>query len=298
MKILCIGHATYDITYILDNFVIENTKNRVKNCVECGGGSASNAAYLLGKWGMDVYFAGIVGNDFYGNKIKEELESVNVNTDYIQISNEFKTTVSTIIVNKGIGSRTILTYKPESMKMKEFDLGFEPDVILLDGQEYEMSKLILKKYPKAVSIIDAGRVTEEILELSGMVDYLICSKNFAEEITKILIDLKNINTISSLYLKLKQTFNNQIIVTLENTGALYEINHKIKIMKSLSVKTADTTGAGDIFHGAFVYGVVQKLDLEDIIKISNITAALSVTEVGGRLSIPSKEKMKLTLNEY
>ena len=198
MKILCIGQAAYDITFPLDDFIIENTKNRVNFSVECGGGSASNSAYLLGKWGMDVYFAGVIGNDDHGKKIIDELNSVNVNTDYVQISDDFKTTTSMIIVNKGNGSRTILSYRPDNMKMREFELDFKPDIILLDGQEYEMSKLLLKKYPKAVSIIDAGRPTEKIIELAGMVDYLVCSKEFAETITNINIDFKEVKSISSL----------------------------------------------------------------------------------------------------
>ena len=69
-----------DITMAVDSFPKENTKNRIDNRVECGGGPAGNAAYLLGKWGMDVHFAGVVGNDEYGKRIKEEFESVNVNT--------------------------------------------------------------------------------------------------------------------------------------------------------------------------------------------------------------------------
>ena len=61
--------------------IIENTKNRVRNRVECGGGPASNAAYLLGKWGIETYFSGIVGNDLYGHNIKHEFQKVNVNVD-------------------------------------------------------------------------------------------------------------------------------------------------------------------------------------------------------------------------
>ena len=69
------------------------------------------------------------------------------------------------------------------MKMKEIDLSFEPDIILVDGQEYNASDKILKKYPKAISIIDAGRTTEEVIDLAKKVKYLVCSKDFAEKMT-------------------------------------------------------------------------------------------------------------------
>ena len=116
MKILCLGHATYDVTLPLDEYPVENTKNRVQERIECGGGPASTAAYLLGSWGADVHFAGIVGNDFYGQKIKEEFESVNVNTKYLELRDNHNTTSSFVLANKQNGSRTTFAYKPKKLK--------------------------------------------------------------------------------------------------------------------------------------------------------------------------------------
>ena len=81
-------------------------------------------------------------------------------------------------------------------------------------------------------------------------------------------------------------------------GALYYYENKIKIMKSITVDSIDTTGAGDIFHGAFVYGTCEKMSLENIIKLSNVTAALSTTKYGSSISIPTKKEVKEKLNEY
>ncbi|MDD3392485.1 MAG: PfkB family carbohydrate kinase [Bacilli bacterium] len=298
MKIMCIGHAAYDITVPLDNFPIENTKNRVKERIECGGGPASNAAYLLGKWGMDVSFVGIVGNDEYGRKIKEEFNSVNVDTKYFVLSNQYKTTSSFIIANKSNGSRTILTYRPNDMIMPEIEIADKADIILIDGQEVELSKQIIKQNPYAISIIDAGRATTEIIELAKMVNYVVCSKEFAEEITKIKINYNDYSTLVDLYNKMKAIFKNNIVVTLEAKGCLYEYNSTVKIMPSIKVQALDSTGAGDLFHGAFVYGIAKKLPYEKVLKIANITGALSVTRIGGRNSTFSKEEMKEFYHEF
>ena len=69
MKVLCIGHASYDISVIVNEYPKENTKYRVDEKVECGGGPACNAAYLLGCWNVETYFQGIVGNDLYGTSM-------------------------------------------------------------------------------------------------------------------------------------------------------------------------------------------------------------------------------------
>ena len=298
MKILCIGHAAYDITIPLDAYPIENTKNRVSELVECGGGPASNGAYLLGKWGMDTTFAGVVGNDLYGKKIKEEFESVHVNTKYLEMSDEVKTTSSTIIANKSIGSRTILTYRPNTMKLTHFELDFTPDVMLFDGQEPEMSKELLLKYPDMISVIDAGRPTEEIIELAKLSSYVVCSKEFAESVSEMSIDYDKMETLVALYKKMEQIFPGNIVVTLESKGCLYKNKGQILLMPALNVKAVDSTGAGDIFHGAFTYAIANQFDYEDVIRISNAAGALSVMKVGGRYSVPTKEEMKELFHEF
>lgn len=298
MKILCIGHVAYDITIPVEDFPIENTKNRVERRIECGGGPASNAAYLLGKWGVETYIAGVVGTDQYGMKIKDEFEQIGVNTKYLELNESHTTTSSFIIANQKNGSRTIFTYRPNTIKMNPIKLNFEPDVILTDGQEIEISKEMIQKYPNAISIIDAGRPTPEIIELSKLVNYTVCSKEFAETVTGMQIDYTKTNTMIELYKKMESIFKNNIVVTLESKGALYKYQNQVKIMPSIKVKAIDSTGAGDLFHGAFAYGIIKNMLYEEIIKLANITGALSVTKIGGRFSAPSIEEVKRIYHDF
>lgn len=298
MKIICIGHAAYDITIPVEKFITENTKNRLEGILECGGGPANNAAYLLGKWGMDVTFMGVVGNDEYGKYIKDELESVNVDTRYIQYNDRYKTTSSFIIANMSTGSRTILTYRSNKLKMKDIDIDFQPDIILIDGQEPELSKKIIKENPNAISIIDAGRPTDEIIELCKMVDYVVCSKEFAETVADFKFDETDDYSYDLICQALKQEFNGKIIVTLESNGCVYEINDHFKKIPGIKADAIDTTGAGDIFHGAFTFGIAKKLPLEETLKFANIVAGLSVTRLGSKNSMFTLEEIKEKMYEY
>ena len=81
MKVLVIGHSSYDISCPVDQYPVENTKYRLDGCVMCGGGPAANAAFLLGKWGVETYYAGVVGSDDFGTKIKKEFETIGVKTE-------------------------------------------------------------------------------------------------------------------------------------------------------------------------------------------------------------------------
>lgn len=296
MKILCIGHAAYDITIPVDGFPKENTKNRVSNRVECGGGPASNAAYLLAKWGIETYFAGVVGKDLYGDRIKEELSSVGVNIKYLEQNSDYETTSSFILANSDNGSRTIFTYRPSSIHMNDINIDFEPDIILLDGQEPKISEDLIFKYSNAISVIDAGRPKEEIIKLAGLVNYLICSKEFAETVSGKKVDYNNLSTVADIYNTLKEKFNNNIIITLEDRGCVYQDGNIIKVMPSIKVKAVDSTGAGDIFHGAFVYGIANNFELEKTIKYANLAGAISVTRIGGRYSVPSLTEMEEKYN--
>lgn len=296
MKVLCIGHAAYDITTPVEGYPKENSKNRVHERIECGGGPAGNAAYLLGKWGVETYFAGIVGDDLYGNRIKTEYNKVGVNSDYLQISHNHITASSYILANRENGSRTILTYRPSDMKMEDVDLNINPDIILVDGQEPEISIKAIRENPNAITIIDAGRDRKEIRDLCKMVTYVVCSKDFAELVSGITI-YEN-DGLDFAFKKLEEEFNTTIIITLEATGCAYRNKEgKVEIIPSVKVKGIDSTGAGDIFHGAFTYGISKNWDMPEILRFSNIAGAMSVTRIGGRNSIFELNEMMEVYNE-
>ena len=298
MKILCIGHISYDITFPVKEFITENKKIRVDERIECGGGPASNAAYLLGKWDSEVYIAGLIGNDYYGKKILEEFKEANVNTKYLEVRDDYKTSNSLIINNLSNGSRTVLSYRAVTTEMKEINLDFEPDIILVDGHEVTESNRLLDKYPNAISIIDAGRAKEEVIKLAKRVNYVVCSKEFAEEVTGIKIDYNNEQTIIDLYHRLEREFQGIIVVTLEEKGALYKYNGSIGIMDALKVSALDSTGAGDLFHGAFTYGVSKCYDLNTVLTIATVAGGISVKRVGGRNSVATKEEMRMYIHDF
>ena len=177
MKILCLGQSAYDITIPVDGFPTENKKIKVKEVIECGGGAANNAAYLLAKWGNEVYFATSIGKDDYGRKIKEELISVGIKEDYINEIND-KTTTSYILANKSNGSRTIVTDVSPNMHFDaNYDIDLKPDIILFDGNDLDFALRVAKANPQAIKIIDAGSFKESnvLLSLSTLNLYTVSS---------------------------------------------------------------------------------------------------------------------------
>ena len=295
MKILCIGLVDYDITLPLDGYPEENTKNRLTEKIECGGGQTANAACLLAKYGEEVYISGLIGNDLYGNNIIYEFNKFNVKTNYLDVDENYNTSVSHILVNLKNSSRTTLTVK-EPHPMREIDINIKPDIILIDGQEPLMSKKVFNQNPDAVKIIDAGSYREPIISLCNDVDLIIASLDFLEG----FVD-KKINTEDELkeaYLKMQKYYDKELVVTIGRLGSMGMINDEPVLVPSIKVDEKDSTGAGDIFHGAFIYGLIHGMTLEDNLKFSNIAGALSVRKIGARNSLPDFEEVMKLYEEY
>lgn len=296
MKAICIGQAAYDITLPVDHFPIENKKMRSQDKIECSGGSACNCAYLLAKWGVDTYFAGVVGDDYYGNKIKSELDEIGVNTKYLELNKAYQTTSSYIIANTTIGSRTIITNRPKELILEPKNVTESFDIILLDGYEREFSNKIIEANPSAIKIIDAGSLKEATVELAKKVDYIVCSKDFAEDYTRRNVDYNDLTSLVVIYNILKKDFKNNIVITLEDKGC-FVYDNGYKLVPTLKTKAKDTTGAGDIFHGAFTYAIANNFDMIKTLKYSNISGALSVTKMGGQISIPTLDEVRRKYDE-
>ena len=286
MKVVCVGHSTFDTTLPVKEYPTENIKYRLEHHIECGGGPASNGAYLLAKWGMDTAIASVIGDDYYGDRIIADFEKVKADTSFLEKKENHQTTSSYIIANMSNGTRTVLSSKDDPVRKLSKSLCIPADVILIDGEHPESAHELLDSNPRALSVLDAGRLNDDTKELGKKVTYLVCSKDFAEEFSEKKIDINNLEELQSIYNLLKEYFETHIVITLEAAGSYTEIDGVGQIIPSIKVKALDSTGAGDIFHGAFTYFMANGYSLLDTIKFSSITSAISVTRIGSRYSIP------------
>lgn len=293
MTILSIGRSSYDITCPVDDYPIEGAKYLLNEKLEAGGGSAANVAYLLSRWGETSYLASVIGSDDYGSKIKKELEQGMVKTDYLEYSYDVGTPLSVILVNKKNGTRTKFEVVGATQpNLKKYEYNITPDLIFSDGKEYSATINALNKFPNAISVLDAGRVDRDLLELCKYVKYIVCSKGFAEAVSGIKIDFNNSVSLVNCYKKLKNRYpNNEIIVTLEEMGAMYTVSGEIKAMPGIKIDVVDPSSSGDVFHGAFAYCIANGFDIEKAIMYSNIAAGLSVGKIGARVSMPSLKEV-------
>lgn len=283
---LCIGHATYDLCFVVDRYPTENSKAQTDLLLESSGGPAANAAWLLASWGVPTALAALVGADDPGRRILKELADVQVDCRLVEQRPGGVTPVSAIITNRLNGSRTIINRKPPgtALQLEAGALrGLAPQLMLFDGHELEASLTALEAFPNALTVLDAGSLREGTRELSRRVDYLVSSQRFATQIT----GQQPADADWPQAARALQQLNGKIaVITLGEHGCVFDNGREQGHLPARAVRTVDTTGAGDVFHGAFAHALLQRKELVDALRFATVAAGLSVQHFGGRPSIP------------
>ncbi len=284
MSVLCIGQSGYDIIFSIPGRLPENIKLRITDKLEIPGGPATCAAALTGKWGLPTYLVSRVGDDIFADAILKKLEQFHVNTDYIQKIEGADSSMSLVIRHCDNANRTAINY-PGTLLDLELPLPEHYDVILTDGHELASSLEAIRRAPQVPSVLDAGSVRDSTLTLAKKVTYLVCSEVFAGTYCQGPIRLEDIEALRTQIASLK-TLAPYVAVTLGEQGLVYEEGGHLYHIPAFPVKSVDTLGAGDIFHGSFAYGIHEKLSFPDALQLASAAAGLSVTKVGGMSSIP------------
>ena len=293
LKAICLGRIKYDINVLVEKMPAEGTTTEVFNKIGCGGGTASNVAVSLGKWGVGCAVCGVLGNDVYGNKIREEFDKVHLDNRYLEQSYNNDTPLSTIIVNKETKNHTIYNLSDKFISIKKMDYDFSPDLLVVDGYDSVSSKKILERFPNSKRVLCANIISKEVFELCHKSGYVICSTEFAEMMSGIKYDPNNVKSLADIYQELKKkNLNTEFIIYLKEKGALYCVNNQIKISPMLQMEVVDRQGGFDAFCAGFAYDIVVDSDLEKAVKFGCISASLNARTLGTRLSIPTLEEIK------
>jgi sugar/nucleoside kinase (ribokinase family) len=293
--ILCAGHACYDIIFPLEEFPAENHKYKVTETEESPGGPACNAASLLGKWGASCALACLFGQDIYADIIIKEMRAYGVDMSLCEKRKGHATPLSCVLANSQSGSRTIInrrnTEKRLALTEADFLSAFSapPRVLLFDGHEPEASLAAMKAFPEALTILDAGSLREGTDVLSRRVDYCVASETFAREAAGYTGDEES---LAAALEEMIRRGARHAAITLGEKGGCYLAGAAIRYYAPYPARAVDSTAAGDIFHGAFAWAVLQGYDFPAAFNFSAAAAGLSVERRGGRTSIPALEEVR------
>lgn len=295
----CLGFGVCPIDYlcILKSYPELDEKIEAKESDVQGGGPVPTAMVTLSRLGKTTTFVGRVGDDREGEFLKNQLEKEGVNADYLIIDPEMRTPKAFIWIDKKTGKRTVVLDQPEFKKTKPSDLDFLDKVKIkylhLDARDIEIN-IYLAKWAKKMGaevVLDMGSLRGDFQKLLPLIDYLVVSRRFALGYTNLKDPVKACKKLISEGFK-------AVVITLGEKGAVGSGGDTVLHVPGYKVKVVDTTGAGDVFHGAFIYGLLENWQIEKIIQFSNACAALKCTKLGGRAGIPSLKDVKNFLKEH
>ncbi|MBW2502211.1 MAG: carbohydrate kinase [Deltaproteobacteria bacterium] len=292
IDVLCVGSATYDLVYAVEHHPGPDEKIRAASFAGCGGGPAANAAVTVARLGLQAAFVGYLGRDMFGAAHIAELQRAGVFTDRVA-RGAFPSAVSAVMV-KPDGSRALVSHRnPESLLSPgalDFS-GMKARVILFDGHEPSISPP-LARYARSrgiATILDAGSVHRGTAELADLVDYLVCSERFGLDFTGEARAERALEKLAS--------HAPNVIITRGEKGLLWKRGAESSRLPAYQVNTVDTTGAGDIFHGALAACLARKKAWRKSLAYASAAAALCCTKIGARPGIPSEEEVKNFLEE-
>lgn len=294
MYVAGIGQCSYDYLAVVDQYPQVDTKTEVLSWHEEGGGPVATALVTLSRLGMSTSFYGIIGDDEIGGKIRGSLNNERVDTSRLITREGSLSQTAFIAIEKGTGSRTIFWKRPTGKPLMPHEL--DPSFItgcsflLLDGLMKEVSLYAARRARKerVPVMVDAGRLRPGMLDLIDSSDYVVGSEEFAR-------DMRWELTPESLAAERKKLGVKCLTITLGQKGSITVSENERFHSPSYDVKVLDSTGAGDVFHGAYIYGAIKEWGLQDIVSFASAVAALKCTRIGGRAGIPSLKEVSTFL---
>ena len=293
----CIGFGMNAVDYlsILDPYPDLDEKVEVIESSMQGGGPVPTAMVSLAKLGAKVAYIGKIGDDPEGRFVKAELEKEGVNTDYMIMDKESETARAFIWVDKNTGKRTVALDKTKLNHTKIDELKFLNSIstrfLHIDAREPEVN-IFMSRWAKNLGAkvsLDVGSLRSAVNSVFPFVNHLIVSKRFACGFTKLS------DPFSACKELMKKGFETVVVTIGEDgcicgsPGGLDMSGREDEIFHSsgFPVEVVDTTGAGDVFHGAFIYGLLQKWNLKKTARFACATAAMKCRKLGGRSGIPN-----------
>ncbi|HCI5705115.1 TPA: kinase, partial [Klebsiella pneumoniae] len=156
---------------------------------------------------------------------------------------------------------------------------------------------LIKKLPNARVVMDGGSLRASNIKLAAWTDYFVASEHFARD----YMSYRSLSTeaeIKAALIELNKICRGEAFITLGEKGCAFLKSGMLQIVPSWLCNAVDTTGAGDVFHGAFTYGVHYSWHIDNIILFASLTAAISIEKKGVRESMPDLAVVHHSLNSY
>ncbi|HKE59813.1 MAG TPA: carbohydrate kinase family protein [Pyrinomonadaceae bacterium] len=287
------GLNAVDHLIVVPEYPAFDTKMRLLDHKLSAGGQTATAMVALQRLGLKTAYAGRFGSDPEGAFGLATLKEDGVNVDYVQVVQGASTQLAFIVIDIRNGERTIvwdrddrLAYQPEEAPA---DFGALGRLLHLDAHDPPACAVVARKAKEsgAITSADIDNVYPGVQDLLPLIDLLVTSKEFPYRLTGIRDRRESL-------VELKARYGCALVgMTLGENGALIYCNGEFIESPAFAAPNGcrDTTGAGDAFHGGFIYGLLTGEDVETSMKFGNAVAAMKCGQLGARPGLPTIEQL-------
>lgn len=291
MEIIVIGKPAINVYLPLQEFPLEGDVFTIKAKNESVGNVGATSACLLGKWGVKTHIAGVIGKDSYADKIHGVFDECNVDSRHLEVNINNGTSINYIILNAKNGVPTKVIYNDPKVELTKYKYEFSPDYAILDGTDHSGSLALLNSAAECKTIYYARSATKENIQFSKRCNYVVCTESFASELVK-FDAMDNAEGYVNLYQKMVDIGgHSNYIVLLNNHKVLYSVDGKVKMLPEMKMNAADYSSYDSVFVGAFTYGLINNLNIDEAIKFANTASAISISRIGEVPAIPTLDEV-------
>ena len=295
MKVLNIGSMNLDYVYSVDHIIQPGETESTGGRNIFLGGKGINQSMALAKAGAEVYHGGLIGED--GQAFIEACKEYGVNYDYIR-KIDGATGHTIIQVDKNAQNCILLYGGANQMLTEEFVdevlAGFvKGDILLLQNEVNQLPYIIDKAYEKGMQIaLNPSPFNEKLNEVDmNKISIFLLNEVEGGQIT-------GLTDPDEVLSKMREMFPHaKILLTLGKDGAKYAEGDEVYYQPIFKVKAVDTTAAGDTFTGYFLAGLIEGMEIPEILKMSAKASSIAVTREGAVPSIPYRNEVVEALKE-
>jgi sulfofructose kinase len=290
------GLNAVDFLTVVPEFPTLNSKMEILQFSKQGGGQVATAMVALARWGVKTKYIGKVGDDELGQFSLRSIQKEGVDVSSVTIEPNTPNQLAIIIVDSVSGERTILWDRDDRLMYRRGELLKEEicsgKILHLDGHDLRAAIQCAKwaKGEGIYTVIDIDKVEPLTSELIREIDFVITASRFPTLFT-------GISDREKALLELQKHTSGFLCATLGDEGTMALIDGEILHVKGFKVKAVDATGAGDVFHAGFIYGLIQNWEVVEILKFANAVAALKCRDLGGRRGIPTLGEVQKFLSQ-
>lgn len=288
-ELVCMGLATQDTIVVVPRWPEPDGRLIVDAIVRAGGGPAATAAVAAASLGRTAALVGVVGDDPTGVTVRSDLAAAGVDVDLLAVHGG-RTPESVVLVNRADGARTILHApggEPGSLPPPALRACLAAEWVHVDHAGWPvLSGVPTEQVPRSRVSVDAGNPMPD-LELGGLGLYAPTAEALAARYPGL--------TLPAAVARALAEGARRVVVTFGAGGALAAELAGTWRVAGASVDVVSTLGAGDIFHGALLAGLIGGRPLPEALRMANLAAALSCRALDGRSAMPTASELDAAL---